>query len=84
MMKVMARHGERITCEAGHVIGIFERDVHDGREYALAKAIHWLIKEPPDDDTIVRQTLDCQCGAPWCRVGGPGIIAIHVEQDWRP
>jgi len=79
-MKLMARAGEVITCEAGHPIGIFSKDVQeDSDEYP--HVIQWEIADPPqlNDDLPLR----CRCGAIWCKAVGEHLV-IHVEGEWRP
>jgi hypothetical protein len=53
-MELMARAGEVISCEVGHPIGIFTKDVREGDEYP--NMIQWEMLNPPrpGDDLPLR------------------------------
>jgi hypothetical protein len=78
-MTLMARAGETITCEAGHLIGTFTGDVEEGMAYL--GLINWKIAEPPalDDELPLR----CECGAPWCKAVGEYLV-MRIAGEWRP
>jgi hypothetical protein len=75
-MELMARAGEVISCEVGHPIGIFTKDVHEGDE--CPNMIEWEMSDPPrpGDDLPLR----CRCGAVWCKAVGEHLV-IHIEGE---
>jgi len=78
-MELMARAGEVISCEIGHPIGIFTKDVRQGDEYP--NMIQWEMADPPRLGDCL--PLRCRCGAIWCKAVGEHLV-IHVEGEWRP
>jgi len=78
---VYARKGEIITCENGHPIGVFNRDV-DKSETARVDQIDWLIDPAPKDGDPIGE-LHCQCGAAWARAPRWHSVQVFIGKEWR-
>lgn len=80
--RLYAHAGEHITCERGHVIGTFARDVVVGAVFTVDMIKDW---HPKLAAMLPGTKLGgCpQCGAAWvdAKRGKPGLL--HVEGGWR-
>lgn len=79
--RLYARKGEHVTCERGHVIGTFARDVVVGAVFCADMITDWHDKF----SGLPGMSLETcpACGAPWVRArrGKPGML--HIETGWR-
>lgn len=78
--RIFARRGETCTCENGHPIFDFARNVYYGTIPADYHTTRWRQKRLKKGDTIP----NCQvCGGKFC-TNRPGIgMLVHFKQGWR-
>lgn len=76
---IYAKKGERITCENGHEICTFSREVLYGDEQNVAVDLtNWKQAEPQKGDPC--ESIRCEiCRAEWIRNG----FNYHIEGEWR-
>lgn len=79
-MTLYARAGERITCEAGHVVVTVAQDIPMGAPYSSDQYRDWQQPEPKQGMSAA--LVPCLvCGAPWF---GSLNAGLHFEDGgWR-
>lgn len=72
---VYAMKGERVTCERGHLVAVFKRDVMVG-EMARPDQLQWAFGDQPREGDTIKP---CRCGS---AVFG-GSLKARIEGDIR-
>jgi hypothetical protein len=73
--RIYASKGDQVTCENGHVVCEFGRNVAAGEPFDPSALVNWIQKTPKRG----QQTAPCeQCGARWYK----GSL-FHFSDGWR-
>lgn len=75
MRHLYAKKGDVVTCERGHHIVTFSRDVRWGEMFDPKALVDWQQPEPKIGEIAPRCV---QCGAMWCAGN-----QYHFEDGWR-
>ena len=79
-MNIIARAGEKVTCENGHEICTFAEDFNRDSVFGVRLFTDWKIERPEPSSPIENCPT---CGAQYVRFTDRGP-QINIAGEWRP